>query len=69
MTEGYAADWTVEHLREPAQHVADRIDDLMGHAGTRQTRWTSLRDSRDIGSSDCLPVRLSAYCLAPNAPT
>ena len=26
VTEGYAADWTVEQLREPAQPVADRID-------------------------------------------
>ena len=29
VTEGYAADWTVDQLREPAQHVADRIDELM----------------------------------------
>ena len=29
ITEGYAADWTVEQLREPAQRVADRIDELM----------------------------------------
>ena len=29
ITEGYAADWTVEQLREPAQHVADRVDQLM----------------------------------------
>ncbi len=29
VTEGYAADWTVEQLREPAQHIADRIDELM----------------------------------------
>ena len=29
VTEGYAADWTVEQIREPAQHMADRIDDLM----------------------------------------
>ena len=29
VTEGYAADWTVEQLREPAQRIADRIDDLM----------------------------------------
>ena len=28
VTEGYAADWTVEQLREPAQRVADRIDSL-----------------------------------------
>ena len=30
ITEGYAADWTVEQLREPAQRVADRIEVLMG---------------------------------------
>ena len=30
VTEGYAADWTVEQLREPAQRIADRIDDLIG---------------------------------------
>ena len=29
ITEGYAADWTVEQLRDPAQRVADRIDELM----------------------------------------
>lgn len=32
VTEGYAADWTAEHLREPAQRIADRIDELMGLA-------------------------------------
>ena len=30
ITEGYAADWTVEQLREPAQRVADRIEALLG---------------------------------------
>ncbi len=29
ITEGYAADWTVEQLREPAQRVADRIERLL----------------------------------------
>lgn len=29
VTEGYAADWTVSQLREPAQRIADRIDALM----------------------------------------
>jgi len=29
ITEGYAADWTVDQLREPAQRVADRIETLM----------------------------------------
>ena len=28
VTEGYAADWAVEQLREPAQRVADWKDDL-----------------------------------------
>ncbi len=36
VTEGYAADWTVEQLLEPAQRVADRIDELMAVHGTRQ---------------------------------
>ena len=42
VTEGYAADWTVEQLREPAQRVADRIDELMAMevpgSGTDSTR-------------------------------
>ncbi len=29
VTESYAADWTVGQLREPAQRIADRIDELM----------------------------------------
>ena len=29
VTEGYAADWTVGQLREPAQRIADRIDGLI----------------------------------------
>ena len=29
VTEGYVADWTVEHLREHAQRIGDRIDELM----------------------------------------
>ncbi len=29
VTEGYAADWTVEQLRDPAQRIADRIDALI----------------------------------------
>ena len=33
VTEGYAADWTVEQLREPAQRVADRIDSLVDTTG------------------------------------
>lgn len=30
VTEGYAADWTIDQLREPAQRIADRIEILMG---------------------------------------
>ena len=29
VTEGYAADWTMEQLRESAQRIADRIDELI----------------------------------------
>ena len=29
VTEGCAADWTIEQLREPAQRIADRIEALM----------------------------------------
>ena len=29
ITEGYAADWTIGQLREPAQRIADRIEALM----------------------------------------
>ena len=29
ITESYAADWTIEQLREPAQRIADRIEALM----------------------------------------
>lgn len=37
VTEGYAADWTVEQLREPAQKIADKIDELMNPHGRLQT--------------------------------
>ena len=29
VTQGYAGDWTAEQFREPAQRIADRIDELM----------------------------------------
>ena len=32
VTEGYAADWTLEQLRDPAQRIADRIDELLMNA-------------------------------------
>ena len=28
VTEGYAADWSIEQLRGPAQRIADRIETL-----------------------------------------
>ena len=30
VTQGYASEWTLEQLREPAQQIADRIDALIG---------------------------------------
>jgi len=30
VTEGYASDWTIRQLREPAQRIADRIEALLG---------------------------------------
>ena len=42
VTEGYAADWTVEQLLEPAQRVADRIDELA--AGSRTAKAAQPRD-------------------------
>ena len=33
VTRGYAADWTREQLRDAAQQIADRIDELIRGAG------------------------------------
>ena len=33
VTEGYAADWTMEQLRDAAQRIADKIDDLIRAGG------------------------------------
>ena len=33
VTEGYAADWTTGQLREPAQRIANRIEELAGAEG------------------------------------
>ena len=33
VTQGYAADWTLEQLRSPAQRIADRIDTLIAAGG------------------------------------
>ena len=39
VTEGYAADWTIGQLRDPAQRIADRIEALMmnDHASATET--------------------------------
>lgn len=41
VAEGYATDWTVEQLSDPAQRIADRIDELMEalHATNGLTVW------------------------------
>ena len=36
VTESYAADWSVEQLREPAQRIADRIDELARGVATER---------------------------------
>ena len=33
VTQGYATQWTLEQLRDPAQRIADRIDSLIGQRG------------------------------------
>ena len=39
VTEGYAADWTLEQLRGPAQRIADRIDELMHADVAPEVEW------------------------------
>ena len=50
ITEGYAADWTMEQLRDAAQRIADRIDELIhgtgrAHETASQTAYRSLAGS------------------------
>ena len=50
ITEGYAADWTMEQLRTAAQRIADRIDELIhgtgrAHETASQTAYRSLAGS------------------------
>ena len=33
VTEGYAADWTMQQFREASQRIADRIDELIEAGG------------------------------------
>ena len=46
ITEGYAADWTMAQLRDAAQRIADRIDELtlgtgLSHETASQTAFKS----------------------------
>ena len=50
VTQGYAADWTLEQLRGPAQRIADRIDALIAAGGgAAQSGWA------DAGSNERSP--------------
>ena len=44
VTQGYAADWTIAQLREPAQKIADRIEALM--SPVHQCTRASMKDTR-----------------------
>ena len=44
VTQGYAADWTIAQLREPAQKIADRIEALMPDSRTRQCALPGPKD-------------------------
>ncbi len=39
VTEDYAADWTIRQLREPAQRIADRIEELMYAEVPEDAEW------------------------------
>ena len=39
VTEDYAADWTVRQLREPAQRISDRIEELMHAEVPEDAEW------------------------------
>ena len=45
VTEGYAADWTVEQLRGPAQRIADRIEELMHAEVEPGAEWNGMGPS------------------------
>ena len=53
ITEGYAADWTMEQPRNAAQSIADRIDELI--RGTRPAEETASQNAfRSFAGSDAL---------------
>ena len=52
ITEGYAADWTMEQLRDAAQRIADRLDELIrgtdpSNETAPQIAYRSLADTAD----------------------
>jgi len=49
VTEGYAADWTIAQLREPAQRVADRIEALMSHVPEGTAEQDGIPDGAGAG--------------------
>ena len=76
VTEIYAADWTVEHLREPTQRIAGRIDALMmvdaGHQGpttikTRTAGLQSIHAPNSPASSSCADRDVQTYRLESRA--
>ena len=53
VTEGYAADWTMEQLRTAAQRVADRIDELI-RAGVPTSETASRAGNAEAGRAEAL---------------
>ena len=53
VTEGYAADWTMEQLRTAAQRVADRIDELI-RAGVPTPETASRAGNAEAGHAEAL---------------
>ena len=51
VTEGYAADWTIGQLRDPAQRIADRIEALMLNEHAPATE-TSLHSRRRVDQTE-----------------
>ena len=65
VTEGYAADWTIAQLREPAQRIADRIEALMMNpAGARVADGLASRRRATPGIPRSLPIS-----MGPGRPT
>ena len=52
ITQGYAADWTLDQLRGPAQRIADRIDDLIEISGATLSKSAAFACSGPPGYSD-----------------